>query len=83
VTVLARAEELLERADRPVLLDVRWALGDDRVALADSGSMPPWPTCIWNIMSWSSWSALWQCSMYFPGCGPNLPMNRIVSFSPR
>jgi thiosulfate/3-mercaptopyruvate sulfurtransferase len=30
VTVLARAEELLERADRPVLLDVRWALGDDR-----------------------------------------------------
>jgi thiosulfate/3-mercaptopyruvate sulfurtransferase len=30
VSVLVRADELLARTDRPVLLDVRWALGDDR-----------------------------------------------------
>ena len=33
-------------------------------------------------MSWSSWTVLWQCIMYFPWCGPNFAMTRTVSPSP-
>src|SRR3954449_5882725 len=56
--------------------------GPSWAASARIGSWPPVPTSNWAIMSWSSWTRLWQCIMYLPTWLAKRMTTRTLSDSP-
>ncbi len=66
------------RPSSPCSSGAGWCLGRS----CSIGWWPPVPTSNWTIMSWSSWTRLWQCIMYRPTCGPKRMSTRTVSPSP-
>ena len=64
-----------------VLLVPAGTAGSAVIGSLGSGSADS-PTWYCAIMSWSSWTRLWQCTMYRPWWGPNFMSSRTVSPSP-
>ena len=64
-----------------VLLVPAGTAGSAVIGSLGSGSADS-PTWYCAIMSWSSWTRLWQCTMYRPLWGPNFMSSRTVSPSP-